>query len=73
MGNSYFWAGPLLAPILVIGIVKLGGYLGRKIPEGKWKRLLTKERGQRRGARTGERERGVVRRGAEGVSRGRTY
>lgn len=41
--NSYFWAGPLLAPIFVIGVVKLSAYICRKIPEGKLKRLLTHE------------------------------
>jgi hypothetical protein len=43
MGGNYFWAGLLLAPLAAIGVVKLATYISRKIPEGKWKRLLTKE------------------------------
>lgn len=44
-GRGYWWVGAMLAPILALGIRWTARKLGALIPEGRIKRLLTRELG----------------------------
>jgi hypothetical protein len=46
-GSGYLWAGPLLAPLVFLGIRWLAKRIERAIPEGRLKRALTKQRGDK--------------------------